>query len=302
MPRLQTNIMSTDKPPSLPIPTPPANSNSSSPRTGASSVLNGTAANPGAQGGPQLSKVKTDINQSASQNASMQQTHVLPHPNMASHTQNQYSSPHTSTPTSQYGYPNEYGSQGYGVGVGLDFQGQQHLSQPQNSSPQTATSGNNFGHIQHHPAHNMQSYSAPSSAHQPYPFHFPSPNGVQSPSASQMPGHLPSHMGGGILPLPGHSLSSAPSSLASLPTAASQTSPQSGPGNSFGPQHTFDTTGQIAPPGMKPRVTATLWEDEGSLCFQVEAKGVCVARREGISPEQDSWSMRSIQTQRLTII
>jgi enhanced filamentous growth protein 1 len=43
----------------------------------------------------------------------------------------------------------------------------------------------------------------------------------------------------------------------------------------------FDTTGQIAPPGMKPRVTATLWEDEGSLCFQVEARGICVARREG---------------------
>ncbi|KAK5652472.1 hypothetical protein OQA88_10516 [Cercophora sp. LCS_1] len=42
----------------------------------------------------------------------------------------------------------------------------------------------------------------------------------------------------------------------------------------------FDTTGQVAPPGMKPRVTATLWEDEGSLCFQVEARGICVARRE----------------------
>lgn len=54
-----------------------------------------------------------------------------------------------------------------------------------------------------------------------------------------------------------------------------------GPGQGFPPQ-TFDTTGQIAPAGMKPRVTATLWEDEGSLCFQVEAKGVCVARREGI--------------------
>jgi enhanced filamentous growth protein 1 len=51
------------------------------------------------------------------------------------------------------------------------------------------------------------------------------------------------------------------------------------------PQQPFDTTGQIAPPGMKPRVTATLWEDEGSLCFQVEAKGVCVARREGNCPE-----------------
>ncbi|CAK7242283.1 MAG: hypothetical protein STHCBS139747_003770 [Sporothrix thermara] len=34
----------------------------------------------------------------------------------------------------------------------------------------------------------------------------------------------------------------------------------------------FDNTGQVAPPGMKPRVTATLWEDEGSLCFQVEAR------------------------------
>ncbi|MCJ1397875.1 hypothetical protein MMC11_001071 [Xylographa trunciseda] len=51
------------------------------------------------------------------------------------------------------------------------------------------------------------------------------------------------------------------------------------PGQTYQPQ-TYDTTGQNAPPGMKPRVTATLWEDEGSLCFQVEAKGVCVARRE----------------------
>ncbi|KAK5009731.1 hypothetical protein LTR16_005402, partial [Cryomyces antarcticus] len=51
------------------------------------------------------------------------------------------------------------------------------------------------------------------------------------------------------------------------------------PGGPGYPQ-TFDTTGQVAPHGMKPRVTATLWEDEGSLCFQVEAKGVCVARRE----------------------
>jgi protein SOK2 len=45
--------------------------------------------------------------------------------------------------------------------------------------------------------------------------------------------------------------------------------------------YVYDTTGQLSPPGAKPRVTATLWEDEGSLCYQVEAKGVCVARREG---------------------
>ncbi|KAK2624822.1 hypothetical protein QTJ16_006015 [Diplocarpon rosae] len=42
-----------------------------------------------------------------------------------------------------------------------------------------------------------------------------------------------------------------------------------------------DTTGQIAPLGAKPRVTATLWEDEGTLCFQVDINGTCVARREG---------------------
>lgn len=54
----------------------------------------------------------------------------------------------------------------------------------------------------------------------------------------------------------------------------------------------FDTTGQQPPPGMKPRVTATLWEDEGSLCFQVEARGICVARREGIAT-LDTYNMPS---------
>jgi len=68
---------------------------------------------------------------------------------------------------------------------------------------------------------------------------------------------------GNVLPLP----------------AMSAAQPMSGPGYP-GTQPGFDMTGQVAPPGMKPRVTATLWEDEGSLCFQVEAKGVCVARRE----------------------
>lgn len=64
-----------------------------------------------------------------------------------------------------------------------------------------------------------------------------------------------------------------------LPMATSTQAPTQNGGQQF-PQQAFDTTGQIAPPGMKPRVTATLWEDEGSLCFQVEANGVCVARRE----------------------
>lgn len=48
------------------------------------------------------------------------------------------------------------------------------------------------------------------------------------------------------------------------------------------PVSTFDTSGQVQPANKsKPRMTATLWEDEGTLCFQVEAKGVTVARRDG---------------------
>ena len=98
-----------------------------------------------------------------------------------------------------------------------------------------------------------------------------------------MPGGMPGQIG--ILPLPANAgLTQAPSPLTSVPPSGPHTSPQSGgPGGSYNSPHSFDTTGQVAPPGMKPRVTATLWEDEGSLCFQVEAKGVCVARREGNS-------------------
>ncbi|EAT77793.2 cell pattern formation-associated protein StuA-like protein [Parastagonospora nodorum] len=70
-----------------------------------------------------------------------------------------------------------------------------------------------------------------------------------------------------------------PSTLQLPAMSSSGPSPSLSGAQSYAP-HSFDHTGQVAPPGMKPRVTATLWEDEGSLCFQVEAKGVCVARRE----------------------
>ena len=78
---------------------------------------------------------------------------------------------------------------------------------------------------------------------------------------------------------------SVPSSATILPSTQNNVLPlpgvQSGP---LPPGYAgFDTSGQVAPPGMKPRVTATLWEDEASLCFQVETKGICVARREGES-------------------
>ena len=46
------------------------------------------------------------------------------------------------------------------------------------------------------------------------------------------------------------------------------------------PQSSRVGAGQVAPPGGTPRVTSTLWEDEESLCIQVETEGICVARCE----------------------
>ena len=41
---------------------------------------------------------------------------------------------------------------------------------------------------------------------------------------------------------------------------------------------------QIVLSEQKPELSATLWEDEGCICFQVKVKGVCIARRDGADP------------------
>ncbi|KAI9740939.1 MAG: hypothetical protein M1818_004545 [Claussenomyces sp. TS43310] len=138
-----------------------------------------------------------------------------------------------------------------------------HMSAGQPPTPQTVTATG----MTHYPHH-----------HQP-PLLQPGP-GQYSPAQGgygqyAYPSNLASPQHGV------HQVSSSvgPQGVLSLPPMSS-TQPPVMPGQAYPPQNGFDTTGQIAPPGMKPRVTATLWEDEGSLCFQVEAKGVCVARRE----------------------
>ncbi|OWB71717.1 DNA binding protein [[Candida] boidinii] len=40
-----------------------------------------------------------------------------------------------------------------------------------------------------------------------------------------------------------------------------------------------DSIGQIQPANSRPKVTTTMWEDEKTLCYQVEANGVSVVRR-----------------------
>lgn len=120
--------------------------------------------------------------------------------------------------------------------------------------PQTVTS--HYGH-QQPTLLQPNSYPGPPQYSTQYTYN----NGLTSPPAG--PPGVSGTMGPGqpVLPLPG---------------VGSQ---QGMAPSQYGTQG-FDTTGQVQPPGMKPRVTATLWEDEGSLCFQVEARGICVARRE----------------------
>lgn len=129
----------------------------------------------------------------------------------------------------------------------------QHMSAGPAPQPQTVTSNAmpHYGHpqptlLQPGPAQ----YSAP--PYQQYGY----ANGLASPQNAPPAVSNPMGASQHVLPLPN----------------------QTGMPNQY---QGLDTTGQVAPPGMKPRVTATLWEDEGSLCFQVEARGICVARREG---------------------
>lgn len=137
-----------------------------------------------------------------------------------------------------------------------------HMSAATHAPASAAPAG--LSHYAYPPQSSMmpsqhQQYGSAPGGYPPYGY----PNGVQSqlPASSSMNSAL------------------VPSTL-QLPAMSAGAQATSMPGTQGYQGHTFDHTGQIAPPGMKPRVTATLWEDEGSLCFQVEAKGVCVARRE----------------------
>ncbi|KAL3960896.1 hypothetical protein ACCO45_006013 [Purpureocillium lilacinum] len=128
----------------------------------------------------------------------------------------------------------------------------QHMSAGQAPPPQTVTSGS-MTHYQHHQPTLLQ--PGPAQYHASG-YQYGYTNGLTSPPAAPPVSNMGQPQN--VLPLPG------------VPG-------QQNIGNQYAG---FDTTGQIPPPGMKPRVTATLWEDEGSLCFQVEARGICVARRE----------------------
>lgn len=56
----------------------------------------------------------------------------------------------------------------------------------------------------------------------------------------------------------------------------------------------FDTTGQVQPHGLVPKCSVTLWEDEATLCYQIEIDGICVAMRDGELQSFDSQSYEQL--------
>ncbi|KAE8131387.1 apses transcription factor StuA [Aspergillus pseudotamarii] len=179
----------------------------------------------------------------------------------------EYSIPQNTVGDSYYPNPTAIGSMNHTQPY-MDVHSS-HLSSAQPYASQAATAGG----IAHYPQYHQQppvlqpasTTYGPASSYSQYAY----PGGV----TSSQPGPQP----------PTTSVSSqVPAQLLPLPVSSHTVAPP-GYGNNTGTPmqgYVYDATGQVAPPGAKPRVTATLWEDEGSLCYQVEARGVCVARRE----------------------
>ncbi|POS83800.1 hypothetical protein EPUL_005371, partial [Erysiphe pulchra] len=256
----QRSIYVTDRIPHLPLPQPQQafSSGTSSPRLssiGSSVALNGSSLSPYSTC-PSSTGPKTPspvLPNNAALSISLAQT---PYSNTSPLGPN-YT---YAAATSQDSYPNmNHHSQ--------DMYYPSHLSTAQSHHPSQAATSNAMSHFSpHQHPHHMQS-NHPQYATSPTHYgQYNYPNGYTSQNSGnhQVSGNI-CHQGN-VLPLP------APLSTSSNVITGQPYTTQ---------QHVgFDLTGQIAPPGMKPKVTATLWEDEGSLCFQVEAKGVCVARRE----------------------
>ncbi|KAG0163732.1 hypothetical protein DFQ28_003317 [Apophysomyces sp. BC1034] len=46
------------------------------------------------------------------------------------------------------------------------------------------------------------------------------------------------------------------------------------------PYPSLSTQSSPTAPPQRPKLTTSLWEDEGTICYQVDARGICVARRQ----------------------
>lgn len=158
--------------------------------------------------------------------------------------------------------------------------GHAHGHAPHSSVSSAASAPSYYGGYAHHQANlsngiNYASHQLPMSAYSYVPTNINTVNSAVSSAAglgstliSSSPASGQSQSFTGLLS----------QDAANQPASDTSATPQDPASTSNG--EVIDPTGQNGPANVKPKVTATLWEDEQTLCFQVEAKGVSVARRE----------------------
>ena len=125
---------------------------------------------------------------------------------------------------------------------------------------------NYIGHISHYGHPHYPGTAATPAYHTPMMGGMVSHGGYAPHSAT----HIPSHHTQAAIPI-----AMTGATGGSAPTTPSMTSGAMMP-TSYGATPQYNAP---VPMGGRHRVTTTLWEDEGTLCFQVDVKGVCVARR-----------------------
>ncbi|WFD22946.1 hypothetical protein MEQU1_001627 [Malassezia equina] len=125
---------------------------------------------------------------------------------------------------------------------------------------------NYLGHISHYGHPHYPGTAATPAYHAPMMGGMVSHGGYTPHST----GHIPSHHAQAAIPI-----AMAGTTSGSAPATPSMTSGAMMP-TSYGATPQYNVP---VPLGGRHRVTTTLWEDEGTLCFQVDVKGVCVARR-----------------------
>jgi protein SOK2 len=121
-------------------------------------------------------------------------------------------------------------------------------------------------------------YAAARYPYQPNYMYNQMPNQISQPQPQPQPQHYNAYSASTTSNNP-----SGPISVVAAPIASGSSAAQSGT-TSTPIQDTLNTSatssvGQYQPPGIRPRVTTTMWEDEKTLCYQVDANNVSVVRR-----------------------
>lgn len=107
------------------------------------------------------------------------------------------------------------------------------------------------------------------------------------PPLPPVPSSTPSLLQSRFYPTSSSSPSSSNNSMPppSVPTSAShsfQPYPTLSRSSSYLNNNGYNRVSSSNKPINRARLTTTLWEDESTICYQVDCRGICVARRQGM--------------------